>query len=173
MSLRWSPAPELPLYGQMDLASDPQHRHYTDTQEKACLPLPGIKQSVYRAEFLLKSANRMKLSVIAKGWLPTKTRMLWVVARLPPTIIMAMVKLMKPRVSVPAETLVEETDIGIVGMVFPEASFQLGPHQRVVRHAAFLQCLDCGRQTRKVKVENICAYRKRQDCNQLKNINVK
>eukprot|EP00971_Amphidinium_carterae_P264159 5240461-Amphidinium_carterae.3 len=34
----------------------PQHRcgvgYYTDTHERAWLPLPGIKQSVYRAEFL-------------------------------------------------------------------------------------------------------------------------
>eukprot|EP00971_Amphidinium_carterae_P127900 2533210-Amphidinium_carterae.1 len=38
-------------------SSDPQHRRcgvgcYTDTQERAWFPLPGIKQSVYRAEFL-------------------------------------------------------------------------------------------------------------------------
>eukprot|EP00971_Amphidinium_carterae_P074817 1478513-Amphidinium_carterae.1 len=38
-------------------SSDPQHRRcgvgcYADTQERAWLPLPGIKQSVYRAEFL-------------------------------------------------------------------------------------------------------------------------
>eukprot|EP00971_Amphidinium_carterae_P265866 5274094-Amphidinium_carterae.1 len=35
-------------------SSDPQHRRcgvgYTDTQERLFLPLPGIKQSVYRAE---------------------------------------------------------------------------------------------------------------------------
>eukprot|EP00971_Amphidinium_carterae_P151802 3008835-Amphidinium_carterae.1 len=36
-------------------------------------------------------------------------------------------------------------------MVFPEAPVQLGQHLRVVRHAAFLQCLDCGRQTGNVK----------------------
>eukprot|EP00971_Amphidinium_carterae_P194733 3864425-Amphidinium_carterae.4 len=38
-------------------SSDPQRNHcgvgyYTDTQETAWLPLPVIKQSVYRAEFL-------------------------------------------------------------------------------------------------------------------------
>eukprot|EP00971_Amphidinium_carterae_P135922 2693251-Amphidinium_carterae.1 len=38
-------------------SSDPQHRrcgvgYYTDTQERVWLPLPGLKQSVYRAEFL-------------------------------------------------------------------------------------------------------------------------
>eukprot|EP00971_Amphidinium_carterae_P020590 405733-Amphidinium_carterae.1 len=29
----------------------------------------------------------------------------------------------------------------------------IGPHQRLVRHEADLQCLDCGRQTGKVKGE--------------------
>eukprot|EP00971_Amphidinium_carterae_P145912 2892046-Amphidinium_carterae.3 len=38
-------------------SSDPQHKrfgvgYYTDTQERVWLPLPGLKQSVYRAEFL-------------------------------------------------------------------------------------------------------------------------
>eukprot|EP00971_Amphidinium_carterae_P157877 3129683-Amphidinium_carterae.1 len=38
-------------------SSDPHHRrcgvgHCTDTQDRVWLPLPGIKQSVYRAEFL-------------------------------------------------------------------------------------------------------------------------
>eukprot|EP00971_Amphidinium_carterae_P011981 236292-Amphidinium_carterae.1 len=36
------------------------------------------------------------------------------------------------------------------------------PHQRVVRHAAFMSCLDCGRQAGK-----------RQDCRQLKKKKVK
>eukprot|EP00971_Amphidinium_carterae_P283226 5622914-Amphidinium_carterae.1 len=38
-------------------SSEPQHRrcgvgYYTDTHERVWLPLPGLKQSVYRAEFL-------------------------------------------------------------------------------------------------------------------------
>eukprot|EP00971_Amphidinium_carterae_P321769 6395903-Amphidinium_carterae.1 len=38
-------------------SSDPHHRrcgvgYFTDTHERAWLPLPGIKQSVYRAELL-------------------------------------------------------------------------------------------------------------------------
>eukprot|EP00971_Amphidinium_carterae_P205751 4083169-Amphidinium_carterae.1 len=38
-------------------SSDPHHRRcgvgdYTDTKERVWLPLPGLKQSVYRAEFL-------------------------------------------------------------------------------------------------------------------------
>eukprot|EP00971_Amphidinium_carterae_P047036 926275-Amphidinium_carterae.1 len=45
----------------------------------------------------------------------------------------------EPRVRLPAEPPVDESDVGIVGMVFLVATFQLGPHQRVVRHAAFLQ----------------------------------
>eukprot|EP00971_Amphidinium_carterae_P278348 5525403-Amphidinium_carterae.1 len=58
------------------IRSDPQHRrcgvgYYTDTQERAWLPLLGIKQSVYRADFLafvlLKSANCMKFSVTVSG----------------------------------------------------------------------------------------------------------
>eukprot|EP00971_Amphidinium_carterae_P013829 272439-Amphidinium_carterae.2 len=57
-------------------SSDPQHRrcgvgYYTDTQERVWLRLPGLKQSVYRAEFLAvvrawKSASRMRLSATAK-----------------------------------------------------------------------------------------------------------
>eukprot|EP00971_Amphidinium_carterae_P259269 5144569-Amphidinium_carterae.1 len=53
----------------------------------------------------------------------------------------------EPRVGLPAEVPAENpADSGIVGMVFPEAPFQLGPHSRVARHAAFLQCLKCGRE---------------------------
>eukprot|EP00971_Amphidinium_carterae_P190976 3790151-Amphidinium_carterae.1 len=38
-------------------SADPHHRrcgvgYYTDTQEHVWLPLPGLRQSVYRAEFL-------------------------------------------------------------------------------------------------------------------------
>eukprot|EP00971_Amphidinium_carterae_P230339 4571272-Amphidinium_carterae.1 len=58
-------------------------------------------------------------------------------------------------------------------MVFPEAPFQLGPHQRVVRHAIFLRCLNCGRQAGKVKGEYNFFYLKRQDCRQLKRKKVK
>eukprot|EP00971_Amphidinium_carterae_P242668 4818288-Amphidinium_carterae.1 len=62
------PAPWVPVVISQDAAktcvdgsdkhsSGPQHRrcgvgYYTDTQERAWLPLPGIEQSVYRAEFL-------------------------------------------------------------------------------------------------------------------------
>eukprot|EP00971_Amphidinium_carterae_P171101 3391005-Amphidinium_carterae.2 len=42
-----------------------------------------------------------------------------------------------------------------------DAPFQLGEHKRVVKHADFLQCLDCNRQAGKVK-----SYW--QDCRQLK-----
>eukprot|EP00971_Amphidinium_carterae_P023273 459232-Amphidinium_carterae.1 len=47
-------------------------------------------------------------------------------------------------------------------MVFPEAPFQLTQHLRVVRHADFLQCLDCTRQTGKVKGKYNFAYLTRQ-----------
>eukprot|EP00971_Amphidinium_carterae_P288776 5734079-Amphidinium_carterae.1 len=53
-------------------------------------------------------------------------------------------------------------------MVYPEAPFRLGPHLRVVRHGDFLQCLDCTRQTGKVRGEYNFAYLTRQDCRRLK-----
>eukprot|EP00971_Amphidinium_carterae_P070933 1402722-Amphidinium_carterae.4 len=38
----------------------------------------------------------------------------------------------KPRVRLPAEAAAEDpADIGMVGMVFPQAPFKLGPHLRV------------------------------------------
>eukprot|EP00971_Amphidinium_carterae_P340206 6478411-Amphidinium_carterae.3 len=51
----------------------------------------------------------------------------------------------------------------IRGQVFPETPFQIGPHQPVVRHSTFLQCLDCGRQTGKVKGDCNFAYLNGQD----------
>eukprot|EP00971_Amphidinium_carterae_P295004 5857851-Amphidinium_carterae.1 len=53
-------------------------------------------------------------------------------------------------------------------MVYPEAPFQLGQHLRVVRHADFLQCLDCTRQTGKVNGKYNFAYSTRQSCRTLK-----
>eukprot|EP00971_Amphidinium_carterae_P195256 3874542-Amphidinium_carterae.1 len=53
-------------------------------------------------------------------------------------------------------------------MVYPEAPFQLGLHLRVVRHADFLQCLDCTRQTGKVRGNYDFAYLTRQSCRKLK-----
>eukprot|EP00971_Amphidinium_carterae_P330180 6463058-Amphidinium_carterae.1 len=50
----------------------------------------------------------------------------------------------------PREPVVEPPEVPLRGMVFPEAPFQLGQHLRVVRHADFLQCLNCTRQTGKV-----------------------
>eukprot|EP00971_Amphidinium_carterae_P135592 2686480-Amphidinium_carterae.1 len=56
----------------------------------------------------------------------------------------------EPRVRLAAEALAEDpTYTGIVGIVYPEAPFQLGLHLHVVRHAAFLHCLECRRQTGK------------------------
>eukprot|EP00971_Amphidinium_carterae_P116143 2301005-Amphidinium_carterae.3 len=59
----------------------------------------------------------------------------------------------EPQVRLPAE-VAEETPVVVPtkGMVYLEAPL-LGPHLRVVRHEAFLHCLDCGRQTGKVKGE--------------------
>eukprot|EP00971_Amphidinium_carterae_P045965 904365-Amphidinium_carterae.1 len=51
----------------------------------------------------------------------------------------------EPWVRLPTEPPAEEADVGIIGMVFPEVPFQMRPHQRVLRHAAFAQCLDCGK----------------------------
>eukprot|EP00971_Amphidinium_carterae_P326911 6458002-Amphidinium_carterae.1 len=53
-------------------------------------------------------------------------------------------------------------------MVYPEAPFQLGQHLRVVRHADFLQCMDCNRQTGKVRGNYKFAYLTRQSCRKLK-----
>eukprot|EP00971_Amphidinium_carterae_P144499 2863448-Amphidinium_carterae.1 len=53
-------------------------------------------------------------------------------------------------------------------MVYPEAPFQLGQHLRVVRHADFLQCFDCTRQTGKVKGNYNFAYMTKQSCRKLK-----
>eukprot|EP00971_Amphidinium_carterae_P119181 2360941-Amphidinium_carterae.1 len=58
-------------------------------------------------------------------------------------------------------------------MVFLEAPLQLGQHLHVVRHAAFLQCLDCLRQTGKVKGEYNFAYMTDQDYRKLKKKKVK
>eukprot|EP00971_Amphidinium_carterae_P274226 5442339-Amphidinium_carterae.1 len=67
---------------------------------------------------------------------------------------------LKLSLATPAE---DASDTGIVGMAFLEAPFQLEVRQKVVRHAAFLYCLDCGRQTGKVKGEYNFSYIKRQD----------
>eukprot|EP00971_Amphidinium_carterae_P287277 5702628-Amphidinium_carterae.3 len=48
----------------------------------------------------------------------------------------------EPRVRPPTVVPEEAPDAGIIGMVFPEAPFVLGPNQRVVRRAVYLQCLD-------------------------------
>eukprot|EP00971_Amphidinium_carterae_P329168 6461467-Amphidinium_carterae.1 len=55
----------------------------------------------------------------------------------------------EPRIRLPREPVLEPPEVPLHGMVFPEAPFQLGQHLRVVRHADFLQCLDCTRQTGK------------------------
>eukprot|EP00971_Amphidinium_carterae_P233243 4629533-Amphidinium_carterae.1 len=79
----------------------------------------------------------------------------------------------EPRIRLPAETPAENpADTGIVGMVFPAAPLKLGPHLRVIRHAED-QCLECGRQTGKVKGEYNFSYLKRQDCRKLNKKKVK
>eukprot|EP00971_Amphidinium_carterae_P119659 2370693-Amphidinium_carterae.1 len=45
----------------------------------------------------------------------------------------------EPRVRLPAEEVMETPAVGPKGMVFPEAPFQIGPDQRVVRRAAMSQ----------------------------------
>eukprot|EP00971_Amphidinium_carterae_P347327 6489264-Amphidinium_carterae.2 len=62
MNLPWLTGQELELFGLRDLADDADTvatpsaeggvGYYTDTQERVWLPLPGLKQFVYRAEFL-------------------------------------------------------------------------------------------------------------------------
>eukprot|EP00971_Amphidinium_carterae_P023794 469064-Amphidinium_carterae.1 len=120
---------------------------------------------------------------------------MWTAAGLPPTIYMAMDNPMswlswadfankvyhfwllvkpqlcerpedKPRVRLPAEVVEETPEVGPRGMVYPEAPFQLGPHLRVVRHETYLRCLDCSRQTGKVKGEYNFSYHYTHECSQ-------
>eukprot|EP00971_Amphidinium_carterae_P106551 2110488-Amphidinium_carterae.1 len=51
-----------------------------------------------------------------------------------------------------------------------DAPFQLGEHQHVVKHASFLQCLDCNRQAGRVKATGKYnfAHMRTQDCRPLK-----
>eukprot|EP00971_Amphidinium_carterae_P128296 2541847-Amphidinium_carterae.1 len=57
----------------------------------------------------------------------------------------------QPRVKLPADPPVPPL---AAPARFPDtdAPFQLGEHLRVVKHASFLQCLDCDRQAGKAKV---------------------
>eukprot|EP00971_Amphidinium_carterae_P031043 611015-Amphidinium_carterae.1 len=54
----------------------------------------------------------------------------------------------QPRVKLPTEPLAPPA---APVRVPTDAPFQLGEHQRVVKHASFLQCLDCHRQAGQVK----------------------
>eukprot|EP00971_Amphidinium_carterae_P334907 6470453-Amphidinium_carterae.1 len=56
----------------------------------------------------------------------------------------------QPRVKLPAETPVPPP-AAPARVPDTEAPFQLGERQHVVKHANFLQCLDCNRQAGKVQ----------------------
>eukprot|EP00971_Amphidinium_carterae_P031044 611017-Amphidinium_carterae.1 len=75
----------------------------------------------------------------------------------------------EPRAKLPAEPPVPPPAVP-ARVPATDAPFQLGEHKRVVKHADFLQCLDCNRQAGKVKTtgKNNFAYMRTQDCRQLK-----
>eukprot|EP00971_Amphidinium_carterae_P208937 4145054-Amphidinium_carterae.4 len=75
----------------------------------------------------------------------------------------------EPRARLPAEPAVEPP-VAQPRAQDPDAPFQLGAHQRVVKHEAFLQCLDCNRHAGRVKATGKCnfSYMRTQDCGQLK-----
>eukprot|EP00971_Amphidinium_carterae_P335325 6471129-Amphidinium_carterae.1 len=56
----------------------------------------------------------------------------------------------QPRARLPAEPPFSPP-AAPTGVPATDAPFQLGEHKRVVKHADFLQCLDCNRQAGKVK----------------------
>eukprot|EP00971_Amphidinium_carterae_P145869 2891083-Amphidinium_carterae.1 len=74
---------------------------------------------------------------------------------------------LEPDVRLPPEVPEETLEVGIIGMVYREAPFLIGPHQRVLRHKTYFECPDCGRQTGKVKGEHNFSYLKRQECPKL------
>eukprot|EP00971_Amphidinium_carterae_P257363 5109172-Amphidinium_carterae.1 len=74
----------------------------------------------------------------------------------------------QPRAKLPAEPLVPPP-AAPAKVPDTDAPFQLGEHKHVVKHAAFLQRLDCNRQAVKVKATHM----RTQDCRQLKNKKVK
>eukprot|EP00971_Amphidinium_carterae_P181289 3596469-Amphidinium_carterae.1 len=78
----------------------------------------------------------------------------------------------QPRVKLPAEPNHQSLPLLLQSgcQIDTDVPFQLGEHQRVVKHASFLQCLDCNRQAGKVKATGKYnfAYMRTQDCTPLK-----
>eukprot|EP00971_Amphidinium_carterae_P297970 5920867-Amphidinium_carterae.1 len=118
------------------------------------MPLPGLKQSVCCAEFIAvvraleecqpyeqRSCKRSYQDFAMKVyhfWTPVLPQL-----RERPEEQRRVKLPIDPPVPPPAAPArVSDTD----------APFQLGKHQRVVKHANFLQCLDCNRKAGKVKV---------------------
>eukprot|EP00971_Amphidinium_carterae_P158345 3139011-Amphidinium_carterae.1 len=54
--------------------------------------------------------------------------------------------------------------------MFPRAPCEVGPHKRVVEYDEFVRCLDCCRQTGKVRGKFNYSYLKRQECWQLSKV---
>eukprot|EP00971_Amphidinium_carterae_P312076 6203362-Amphidinium_carterae.1 len=75
----------------------------------------------------------------------------------------------QPRVKLPIEPLAPST-VAPGRVRDTDEPFQLGEHQRVVKHASFLQCLDCNRHAGRVKAtgKHNFAYMGTQDCRPLK-----
>eukprot|EP00971_Amphidinium_carterae_P222973 4424390-Amphidinium_carterae.4 len=201
--------------------------HYTDTQERVWLPLPGLKQSVYHAELSARWKNwaapperqehrlgkegpsrpspkfagedspkcslrsgritaadfygNGQSDILANqgiaGHGPFAPDATWNIWEDFVKEVFHFWRLVGPRlrerpdserVRLPPVVPAVAPDAGIIGMVFPEAPFVFGPHQRAVHHAAYLHCFDCGRQTGKVKGEYNFLHLKRQDCSKLK-----
>eukprot|EP00971_Amphidinium_carterae_P253770 5037781-Amphidinium_carterae.4 len=187
-------------------SSDPQHRrcgvgYYTDTQERVWLPLPGLKQSVYRAEFLVCALSCQGFASFANRQTPPERTQPWIKAHLKQTAVdsgritaddfqgsqqadvlanqgtaqhgrlepdatwltwadfanevchfwrqvgpqLRERPEAEPRARLQAEPAVKPPAAQQSAQPLSGAPFQLGAHQRVVKHEAFLQCLDCNR----------------------------
>eukprot|EP00971_Amphidinium_carterae_P193672 3842890-Amphidinium_carterae.1 len=75
----------------------------------------------------------------------------------------------QPRVKLLAEPLAPPL-AALARVPDTDGAFQLGEHERVVKHASFLQCLDCNRQAGRVKAigKYNFAYMRTQECRPLK-----
>eukprot|EP00971_Amphidinium_carterae_P196069 3890536-Amphidinium_carterae.1 len=193
------PAPRLPAIRHFEPArtDDPHHRrcgvgYYTDTEEEVFCALPGIKQSVYRAELhavarALEECSPHEVVSDCKGVVKA-VQALQTGRRQPKGRNRDLELTVKnvfhfwrlvgpnlrerpddePRVRLPRHPAEEDPEVPVRGMVYPEAQFRLGSHLRVVRHEDFLQCLECTRITGKVRGDYNFAYMTRQACRRMK-----
>eukprot|EP00971_Amphidinium_carterae_P007893 156170-Amphidinium_carterae.1 len=81
MNRFWLPGLVFALSGLMGLASKPRFRS-TDTVESVLLPLPGLKQSVHRAEFLavVRALEECKPKWLSLAVPPAGVQIVWMKA---------------------------------------------------------------------------------------------